>query len=141
MEDSVLSFLKAERKVSHTGSAHWASSNATFSNISVILWGSVWLVEWKHTSSTHRKPQTCSNHKQTYWSHSTVNFYSPVTFETKENWSHITIDLLFKKQTSIKSELFMGSIKLSLCQDLLMKVSNKFVNIYKSFLQIFTGVF
>jgi hypothetical protein len=26
MEGSVLSFLKAERKVSDTGSAHWASS-------------------------------------------------------------------------------------------------------------------
>ena len=32
MEGSVLSFLKAEWKVSDTGSAHWASSLATTNN-------------------------------------------------------------------------------------------------------------
>jgi hypothetical protein len=33
MEGSVLSFLKAEWKVSDTGSAHWASSFVLFSNL------------------------------------------------------------------------------------------------------------
>jgi hypothetical protein len=44
MEGSVLSFLKAEWKVSDTCLAHWAS-NATFNNISVISGQSVLLAE------------------------------------------------------------------------------------------------
>jgi len=38
MEGSVLSFLKAEWKVSNTGSAHWASSNTSDCLIEVTAW-------------------------------------------------------------------------------------------------------
>jgi len=36
MEGSVLSFLKAEWKVSDTGSAHWASSLSGYQNTSLL---------------------------------------------------------------------------------------------------------
>jgi hypothetical protein len=39
MEGSVLNFLKAEWKVSNTGSAHWASS--LFAVFNVVIWNSV----------------------------------------------------------------------------------------------------
>ena len=38
MEGSILSFLKAEWKVSDTGSAHWASSLYNCKNVAVLLW-------------------------------------------------------------------------------------------------------
>ena len=44
--------------------------NATFNNISVILWRSVQLVE--ENGSTHRKPPPDASHSQT-WSHSVVS--------------------------------------------------------------------
>ena len=47
MEGSVLSFLKAEFKVSDTGSAHWASSSTFAYILFTIITGEVQLsLEW-----------------------------------------------------------------------------------------------